>query len=413
MTETPLGSIGKDPTSVRAPDSPALFALSTGGLIDWLSLRLHIRNAGSYNIRRRIIALFALTWLPIFLLSTFEGSLINGQLAIRFLSDPTPYVRYFVTLPLLVVASTIIDPLIATAISSLASSRIVPANRQTEFSRAFQALDRRNDSYLADIVILGIVALLAIAVVLSLAEAENIRNISTWAAVTADDHVRVTYAGWWFYLIASPVLLVVLFRWIWRFLIWCEFMFRVSRIKLDLEPSHPDLAGGLGVLRNGQNAFLIMFFAIGTMFSVSLADDLLYGDAVVAMAGPVVIVFVAVCILIMTLPLLFFTPQLIQAKLHGRAKYGALGYRLSRAFDEKWAVRTDPETGRNLLETADSSTVCDYSTVYEAVANMRYVAGSPREYTLQAIVLLIPFVPLVFIVVPFPELLKMLSGTLF
>jgi len=412
MTESPSGQVEKE-GAMRAPVSPAAFALSTGGLIDSLSLRLHIRNPGSYNIRRRIIVLFALTWLPILLLSAVEGNLINGQLAVPFLSDPTPYVRYFVTLPLLVIASTIIDPLIATAISSIASSGIVPPSKQAEFSRAFQALDRRNDSYLADIVILAIVALLAVTVVLVSAQSEDIRNISTWAVATVGDHFRVTNAGWWFYLVASPVLLVVLFRWLWRFLIWCEFMFRVSRIELDLEPSHPDLAGGLGVLRNGQNAFLIMFLAVGTLLSVSLAYEMLYGDAVIAMVGPVVIVFVAVCMVIMTVPLLFYTPQLIQTKLHGRAKYGALGYRLSRAFDEKWAVRADRETGQSLLETADASTVCDYSTVYQAVASMRYVAGSSREYVLQAIVLLIPFAPLVLIVVPFPELLKMLSGTLF
>lgn len=412
MTAASSGQPGDSPGSASAPDSPASFTLSTGGLIYALSVRLNGRQSGSYKIRRRIIFLFAITWLPVFLLSAFEGNLLNRQLAIPFVSDPIPYVRYFVTLPILVVADAIIDPLIAAVINGFSLSGMLPQSSRTEFQHAFRVMDRRNDSYLADVVILAVAALFVASVFFSPVEQADGVAGSTWIAVSAGAHYRITYAGWWFYLVASPVLMVMLFRWFWRFLIWCEFMFRVSRIKLDLESSHPDLVGGLGVLRNSQNSFLVIFFAFGTLLSVSFANEILHTDAILTMAGPLVLGFIVVCILITTLPLLFFTPQLILTKHRGRIQYGALGYRLSRAFEEKWTENIHSDTGRKLLEATDSSTVCDYSTVYDVVRSMRIVPVSVRDYGIQAIVLLIPFAPLVLTEVSFSELVKRLVDTL-
>lgn len=53
--------------------------------------------------------------------------------------------------------------------------------------------------------------------------------------------------------------LLILLRWIWRFLIWADFLFRVSRLSLVLRPGHPDLAGGLGYLGVAQQSFVTIF----------------------------------------------------------------------------------------------------------------------------------------------------------
>jgi len=130
-----------------------------------------------------------------------------------------------------------------------------------------------------------------------------------------------------------------------------------------------------------------------------------------AIARPVAAAFVASCLVINTLPLLFFSKQLILAKRRGRIIYGALGYKLSRAFDEKWGQAEDAKIGKNLLEVADASAVCDYSTVFEIVKNMRFIPVSGREYVIQAIILIAPFAPLVFLEMSFTEVLKRLFDT--
>lgn len=189
-------------------------------------------------------------------------------------------------------------------------------------------------------------------------------------------------------------------------------MFRVSRIDMSLKATHPDLSGGLGVLRNSQNAFTIIFVAIGTMLSVSLAQEILYTDATFALVRPVTLVFVVLCLVITTLPLLFFARKILKARILGRVTYGAIGFRLSRAFDEKWADKVNPKAGKNLMEGTDSSSVCDYSDIYDVVRNMRMIPVGLREYMFQAIALAAPFAPLVLLELPIGEVTEKLLGIL-
>jgi hypothetical protein len=392
--------------------SPSVFKLSSGGLIHWLLIHFHVQKPGEYSVRRRIILLCALTWAPLILWSAYEGYLVNHDITVSFIRDLKPYVRFLVVLPLLIAADTVIDPLIDSVISHLRTSGILPEDGIPAFERAYEILNRRKDSFFADVIMIIFPVLVAWGYI----ETGTIVNFyseqSTWATVVKEGQYEMTYAGWWFLVVSSPVVQVTLYRWLWRFFIWCEFLYRVSRIMLVLEPTHPDLAGGLGILKYSQNSFLLIFFAFGAMLSVSFAQEILYTDATIAMVKPVVPAFVGLSLFISTLPLLFFSGQLIEAKKSGRLVYGALGYKLSRAFDEKWAMMKDPETGKNLLETNDSSTVCDYSTVYDVVKNMRFVPVTIREYIIEAAFLGLPFAPLVLLELPFAEVMSRLIDAL-
>jgi hypothetical protein len=386
--------------------------LSTGGLFYSLLVRSHSQTHGQYNTRRRIIILSALSWLPLLLLSAFEGNLINHEIALSFINDLRPYVRYLIAIPILIVADTIVDPLIAGVIRSLETSGILPSEKKATYKKAFEILDRRNDSIIADIVIIGL-TILATWGYLSNPESLDVYvENSTWVSTIKAGQSHITYAGWWFLIVSSPLLQIILYRWLWRFLIWCEFMYRVSRIDLTLEATHPDMSGGLGALKNSQNAFVIIFLAFGTMLSVSLAQEILYTDDTIAMARPVALTYITICLVITTLPLLFFARQIIRAKLMGRIVYGAIGYRLSRAFDEKWANKENLKAGKNLMEGTDSSAVCDYADIYEVVKKMRIIPVGLREYIFQALILAAPFAPLVLLEMPLREVVERLLGTL-
>src|SRR5678816_2098615 len=73
-----------------------------------------------------------------------------------------------------------------------------------------------------------------------------------------------SWAGWWHVLVSAPVALVLLLGWLWRILIWGLFLFRVSRLDLQLVPTHPDLLGGLQFVGLSLRAFLLLSFAIST-----------------------------------------------------------------------------------------------------------------------------------------------------
>ena len=376
------------------------FRLSTGGLFYELNTMLHIQVPGRYSIKRRLALLTTISWLPLLLLATMEGNLFNSSLDMPFVYDLKPYVRYLLVLPLLIVADTIIDPLIAMNIRSIRSSGILGEDNHDRYQAAFNRLENRKDSKIADIIILLIISATLLTYVSNLNDLDIFTDFTNWMMVSGTIEPMLTGAGWWFFAVSSPILQILIYRWFWRLYLWAEFLFRISKIKLKLQPTHPDLAGGLGILKNGENAFMLIFIAFGTMLSVSLAQEILYTDITLADARPLIIGYIVVVLIIMTLPLMFFSTHLIKAKHWGRVAYGGLGYRLSRAFDKKWANPEDQTNGDELLKTADASAVCDYSDIYDAVRNMRFLPLNIKSYAVQALVLAIPFIPLIFTEVP-------------
>lgn len=388
------------------------FRISTGGLVYRLLTLLHIQDPSRYFIKRRIVFYMAISWIPLFLLALFEGHLLNPELDVPFLYDMKTYVRFLLALPLLIAADAIIDPLIASNLQSIGSSGIVGEDKKEQYFRAVKELRVRKDAYLADIVIMGIAFLVVLSFLANLEDLDVSTDFTNWVTIHENSEAKLTLAGWWFLTISSPLLQILLFRWFWRFYLWGEFLFRVSRIKLKLQATHPDLAGGLGILKNGEAAFIMIFLAFGIMFSATLAEEILYTDFTLTQSAPFIGVFIISSIIFMSLPLFFFTPQLMSTKRRGRVVYGGLGYKLSKAFDKKWGDPADPTTGSGLIKTADSSAVCDYADIYDVVRSMRYLPISPKGLVVQAIILLIPFLPLVLTEISISEVLSRILDTL-
>jgi len=373
----------------------ASFRLSTGGLIYRLLNLLRIQLPGQYSFKRRHITLITLCWLPLLLLTATEGNLFSSSIDSPFIYDIIPYVRYLIVLPLLINADLIIDQLIVSVLQSISTSGILGNDNRDKYNKAVEKLTQRKDSYIADIVILLISYGVVLSYLNNLEELSVSTTFTNWMIIHSDTGARLSNAGWWYLLVSSPVLQIILYRWFWRFYLWIEFMFRVSRIKLNLQPTHPDLAGGLGILKNSESAFILIALAFAALLSAGLAEDILYTDKTLAESLPDIIAFIITAIIIMTLPMIFFTKQLATARRWGRVVYGDLGYRLSDAFDNKWGDPSNESNGNELLKTADSSVVCDYADIYNVVDDMRLMPISLKGYFIQSAVLVMPFIPLI------------------
>lgn len=388
------------------------FRLSTGGLFYSLGLGTHLLREGEYRTQRVIAVLVALTWLPLIILAALEGTLTGSGTDLNLLADIKPHVRFLFAVPILVIAGIIIDPIIAGAINGFRESGILSDHDRPKFDEAVHELSRRRDAFLPDIVIFGITVALIWSYASGMADFGIEDDTSSWLASPSGAHHPLTFTGWWHVLVSAPILQILLFRWIWRFLIWAGFLYRFSRIKLMLEPAHPDLAGGLGMLKGTQSAFTVIFVAFGAMLSVSIGQEVIYTDLTLIQARPYIVGFIVACIAITSLPLLFFAPKLIKAKRRGRRAYGVLGHKLTRAFDERWTDRKEADLGEELLHAIDPSAMADYTAVYENVRDMRIIPMSWRGYVLQAALLATPFLPLIFIEIPLGELMSRMLDSL-
>jgi hypothetical protein len=219
---------------------------------------------------------------------------------------------------------------------------------------------------------------------------------ATWYAMPGG-RWHLTPAGVWYVFISIPILQFVLLRWYVRFFIWYRFLWKVSRIPLDLIPTHPDRAGGLGFLGGVSYTFGPILFGQGAMLAGLIASNVLYhGGKLLSFklqAGSFVVFFV--CVIFG--PLLMFTSQMARSRRKGLAEYGLLAQRYVADFREKWIFGrgAHPE---ELLGTGDIQSLADLGNSYTVVQEMRMVPFGLKDISRLAAATAAPMVPLLLLV---------------
>jgi hypothetical protein len=235
---------------------------------------------------------------------------------------------------------------------------------------------------------------------------------TSWMGSISDDNISLSLAGWWYMLISGPLFQFILYRWIWRFLIWAHFLHQTSRVPLTLHATHPDLSGGLGMLGLAQQSFSVVFVAFSAVVSSTMAHNMLAEGATLEQSRLEVFVFVVICVVLIYAPLLFFSGQMYAARRLGLAQYGALGHRLSEAFFARWIEQIGTDTGNELKNSTDSSTMADYGATFDTVRSMRFIPASLRNVGTAALALFAPFLPLYVIEFSLSGLLQRVLGAL-
>jgi hypothetical protein len=100
--------------------------------------------------------------------------------------------------------------------------------------------------------------------------------VSTWVARAGSGPFDMSLAGWWRTCVSQPLFLALLSTWLCRVAVWAWFLWRVSRLNLQLVAGHPDRMGGLRFLLMPLRGFTILAFAIGAMAASSVAESIIY-----------------------------------------------------------------------------------------------------------------------------------------
>jgi hypothetical protein len=101
----------------------------------------------------------------------------------------------------------------------------------------------------------------------------------TWYGMAGAGRLQPTLAGWWFGCVSLPLIQFILMRWYFRLFIWARFLWHVSRIGLQLVPTHPDRAGGLGFLSNLSYAFAPLLAGQGVLLACVMANRIFHAGA--------------------------------------------------------------------------------------------------------------------------------------
>lgn len=385
------------------------FSLFAGGPLFQLLRRAHLTDNALGLVRRRVVAISLLTWLPLLFISAFEGHLYTTDAAVPFLKDAGIHVRFLVVLPLLIVAELVAHQRMRFLVSQFLEGELIPEEALSRFDAAISSALRLRNSMTAEVILIALVYGIGIMVIWQ--QYAALQTV-TWYAVPSGGGSKLSLAGMWLSYVSLPIFQFMLIRWYFRLLIWTRFLWQASLIDLNLVPSHPDRVGGLGFLSTTVSAFVPLLLGHGAILAGHIADRILF-------AGNTLLDFkleiVALVILLMGVvlgPLFLFAPRISAAELVGLGEYSAFTARRARAFDDRW-LRGNVASDESARGSAGGPSLADLFSSFNIVRSMNIVPISTKTMIRIIVITLLPLAPLVLTVIPLEELAKRLLGILF
>ena len=365
--------------------------LGRGGPYLRLLRRLKLHRDEGGEITRVIFVTLAVLWVPFVLLE------IASSEPVPLRADLAVHTRLLVSVPLLIWADVILHDLCALAIEDFTERRVAGGEQREQLPGMLAQAERLRSSALAEVVFLGL-ALVG-------------GQASLWGgpslATVLHSHSMIGAARMlWPSCIAVPAFIFLLFRALWRWLIWCWVLWRFSQVRVRLVPSHPDGCGGLAMLAIPGRAYAIVLAAVGAAVAGSWGTKIIVQGADVRSFAAPLGLLVAIALALGVGPLLTFSSQLLSARVLGLAHYGHLAHDYTTEFDDRWIVHRPDE---DLLGTADIQSLADLATSFRIVHDMRVVIFEARDLLIMLVGLLVPICPLVFTVVSLNDLLKTLA----
>jgi len=392
-----------------AGETPPPFSLAQGGLCHRLLCRLRLSDENLGLLRRRIVFFTLLCWLPLLLLTTLEGTLLEKGSTINFLQDLEVNARFLVCLPLLLWAERFMHQHMRSVAHEFVECDLVPERALARFHRSVRSAMQWRDTAWPEGVIVAMVYGIGVFVVWNHLLA---LDTPTWYAKPGAGGLSFTRAGQWYSYLSIPVFQFFLCRWLWRLLIWARFLWQVSRIRLSLVPTHPDRVGGLGFLNITLHAFLPFALAIGTLLAGHLADEVLFqGEALMTFKYGI-LSMVATMLVVLVGPFLFFGPQLYQARRAGIREYGALAHNYTRNFEAKW-LRSGGRMDKPFLGSEDVRSLADLGRSVDVVDGMRLIPVTRESILLVVLSSIAPLAPLLVSAMPTDSLVDRLVGLMF
>jgi hypothetical protein len=381
------------------PGVESFFTLGGGGGNRHLK-RLRLADGTRLHMVRVAVVLTALAWLPVLILAVVDGVAWGRGVEVPFIRDFLPYGQLLVAIPVLVLGEIAARRRLGLAAGELQHSGVVAAGDRGVLDAVLHRAVGLGGGKTVNVVIL---ALTLGATAVSLVEAK-VWLTGGWQ-VSGDD---LTLPGLWYLFVSLPVMRFLALRWLWRCVLWAWVLWRVARLELVPKPMHPDRAGGFAFLGEAQTAFGVLVFCFGVQLSCLAADAVVFRGANLLDYKGQVVAFLVTSVATLLLPLLAFAPKLVRAReeqlavLSGHGHHGAeyLGRRLGSGT---WG--TD-------APTEEISGLADFGALYENARLMRPLPMDTRGVVMLVLAAAVPFVPLVFLVIPAQEVIRTLASLL-
>ena len=378
--------------------STPAFSLVDGGPLCRLIRRVGwVRPDGRCDYLRACLVVVGATWGPLFVLSMAERAVTGRAPSI----DWSAHARLLVTIPLLFRAEASLHWRSRKAIEIFLEERWAP-NQADRVAKIIAFAERLRDAVGPEIV------LLAVALAGGQAVVWRVGGVRSFVNGLLLDPQQIA-PKYWYALVSLPVFQFLLFRSLWRWGIWAQMLWRMSRLDLRPIASHPDLAGGLAFLALPTEGFAFIVAGLAAAQAGVYANQILFQGAALASLTWKVVTFTIAALVVALGPLVVFARQLVPCRITGAIEYDRLATDYTRLFHARWI-----EHGQRseLLGSVDIQALADLGTASKVVYDTRPVPFSPMSVVPIAAAALAPLIPVALLRVPLTELLLKVGAAL-
>jgi hypothetical protein len=344
-----------------------------------LQHRVHLCS-GQFEVLPRALVLAAVGWLPPVALALMFGQARGALVGL--------HTRFLVAIPVLLWAESFVDQRVRGAIDAFGERGLVRPAELPRFRDIVDGAEQRLHATRAAVAI--------VAVAFGLSPLGGLLGFAPHGSP----------AAWWTLCLSLPLFRIILLQWAWRWTNWATLLIRISRLDLRLDPTHPDLAGGLGFLEYAATSFLAMEAAVGAVIAGRLLMAALRGVDI--RGDQDLLVGFALITVVLTLgPLVPFVGHLLRTKRLGKLDYGRLATRHDQEFAERWIGRP----AKSPLGDPSISSLADLGTSYGIVDRMRPLPIGRHSLAALVIVCLAPALPALAAHVPLRQMLTRVVKT--
>jgi hypothetical protein len=366
--------------------------------------RLHLLpRATRAEALRRIVLAVLIGWFPLAVLAAIETLFSGRGNALGLFADFAMYAQLLIAVPLLIAGEYMVLPALGEIGWYFGDSSMVPPEQHKAFEALIVSVRRASTGVWPSLTLAIVVYAIDLAIFLFLPR----DLVPGWQR--SADGTRISLAGGWHILVSLPLVMGLLFAWLWRLGIWMRFLAAVSRLRLRLIAAHPDRVAGLQFVASSTRLFVPLAFAISVVGAGTFANQVFHHglSPLEHSIAPVVTVLVVVALFLC--PPLVFSPALFRTWQQGVLTYGELARRLGAELEAKW-MGPDGTVDRDALGVQDFSATTDLYGVASNVYAMRLVLFDLRAALAVAVSALLPFVPIWLSAIPAKTIIDHLVG---
>ena len=362
------------------------FSLVTGGLIYKL-MTMVLKTKDPVKNRRQRAWIFALiAWLPLCILILFSGSDSVMTDELNFFKNFQLHIQFLFAVPFLILIEKAVDNSFIAYIKN--SDELTDVREQPRFDALVKKIDKLSNLYIPEILILCLIYSVIIV-------RWNDPSLLDSAESYLSDDGSVSLAGFYYLFVSLPISQLLIFRWFWRWIIWVYSLVKISKFTFYIDAMNIDGKAGMTYLNLVPSTFCIVFFALAAVLAGTIGFDIINHGISLKSYTLDILFFVVGLPIFFYSPLLIFIPLLHKTKSQAIHQMGTLVARHNQDYVKKW-LKNDPPPKEPILGAMDNSSLSDINGGYAPAISMNFIPINKRMIVMSGLILLVPFVPLVF-----------------